>query len=97
MTPEAARTIGEGDTVTNKYAVDFHPKTGEPVRRPLRVTKVHVNPSGTVSVRLHSIAGQDWLDATGYDFPEPGTCYDRVAVEWITTGEMARRKAERRK
>lgn len=63
---------------------------------PLRVTKTWQNDGRTiVRIRIASIGGDQWLDATSYELPPAGMLWDRIDQEWLTPAELRKRKLER--
>lgn len=83
MTIDQALALEKGAVVTTPHTV--------PAMRPIRVTDVWINPKRTiVLVHLAGIAKDAWLDATGYDLPEPGTVWCLNHRTWETTAEHRR-------
>lgn len=80
MTLGDALELVAGDRVCHRLTA--------PPLRPLRVTEVWRNDQRTiVLIRMHALAGQEWIDATGYDLPPAGMvwAYDR----WISPKEWS--------
>lgn len=87
MTIEEALALREGDYVVTKLSA--------PAYRPLRVTAKWANEKQTiVLVRINSIAGQDWLDATGYDLPPAGMKWSLFDRRWMTPEEYREKYPE---
>jgi len=64
-----ALQLDKGDTVCHPAGLDYR-RDGTPVKKPLRVTEAWWNEKRTiVLIRIASVAGGAWLDATGYELP----------------------------
>src|SRR5262245_2209211 len=85
MTLQEALTLRKGDIVTNKHTM--------PSLVPIPVSDVWINSKRSiVLVRLHKIAKERWLDATGYDLPEHGKiwCDIKSHQRWEWAAEHRR-------
>lgn len=72
-----------------KGAYVMHAMT-TPAWKPLRVTDVWTNTKQTiVQIRIDKVAGQQWLDATGYDWCPADEGWSEFKGEWFTKEEIA--------
>jgi len=84
MTLAEALTLVKGDVVVHRATL--------PELMPMRVAEVWVNEKQSiVLVRLPSIGGASWLDATGYEWPPEGKKWCRECLRWHTGRERRER------
>jgi len=89
MTLEEALTLVKGDVVVHRATL--------PELMPMRVAEVWVNEKRSiVLVRLPSIGGASWLDATGYEWPPEGKTWCRTCIRWHTRREKREKHADLR-
>jgi hypothetical protein len=83
MTLQQALLLQKGDIVTNKYTPISH--------EPIPVTDVWINNKRSiVLLRLHKVAKERWLDATGYELPESGKIWCDIHNRWEWSADHRR-------